>query len=1118
MNILHWINPKNPMILMRFFTIKSILRLCVCAVCIIQADPVYPQQDSTLFTRLVPGLTGVEFSNRLTETNELNIITYEYFFNGGGVAIGDINNDGLPDLYFSGNMVPNRLYLNKGEMVFEDITGKAGVACEKGWKTGVSMVDINGDGWLDIYVCYSGMGNEKSRRNQLFMNQGNLTFREKAGQYQLDLPDYSTQAAFFDFDNDGDLDMYLLNHNIKENRSLDVAALRAERDPYAGDKLLRNDGGKFTDISAQASIKGNPISFGLGVAVSDVNNDGWPDIYVSNDYRERDYLYINNRDGTFTDRLEEMIGHVSNFSMGSDVADVNNNGWADIFTLDMLPEDNRRRKLLFAPDNYELYQAMLDNGFYHQLMRNMLHLNNGDGTFSEVGQLAGISNTDWSWAGLFADFDNDGLKDLLVTNGYGRDVINRDFMKFYMAEKFKSLRGVENEQLLSVLREIPPTAFANYVYKNMGGLRFRNMIREWGFDHATISSGAAYADLDRDGDLDIVVNNMNEQAGIYRNNAGDLPGRYHLAIALKSHTPNRAGIGAKVYVETEEGLQMQEFYPSRGFQSGMHVPLHFGMRSPVAEGVKIVWPDGKSQELHQVKSGVTLELDHRDAAENKPLQPSSDPARVLRENTELSIDYMHRERKVNDFKIQPLMPNMISYSGPKMAAGDFNGDGHTDLFIGGGAGQAGSLFLQQTDGSFVLSRQSALEKDAGREDAGAVFFDADGDGDPDLFVSRGGFFRDPGEAPVPGGLYFNVLDGVLARRDYALPPMSGSASCVRAADFNGDGHTDLFVGGRVVPGRYPEIPESYLLLNDGEGVFSIVTDSLASGLRYAGMVTDAVWEDINRDGFPDLIVVGEWMPVKIFINREGKLEDRSGDYFSQATEGWWNCLLAGDLDGDGDTDLVAGNLGLNSQVKANETEPVMLHYADFDGNGSVDPIISYYIQGTSYPLASRDEITDQMVSLRKKFPTYDSYANATIGDVLSPEQQKSARILKAALLETVYFENTGDGFQLRKLPAEANFSPVYAIESIDVNDDGYPDLVLGGNLEHTCLKLGKYDAGYGTVLLNDGKGIFSYLPQSASGLRVKGDVRDIKAIKSGGNMRLVFSRNNQAIAVYSVEP
>lgn len=1078
------------------------------------ALPCGAQGNRSLFTRLNADQTGVSFTNTLTETAELNIITYEYFFNGGGVAVGDVNNDGLPDLYFSANMMPNRLYLNKGNMVFEDITRKAGVACEKGWKTGVTMADINADGLLDIYICFSGNVPEKERRNKLFINNGDLTFTEKAAGYGLALPDYSTQAAFLDYDRDGDLDMFLLDHNIKEVRNFNISALKGERDLYAGDRLMQNNGGKFSDVTERSGIISNPISFGLGIAVADINDDNWPDMYVSNDYREQDYLYVNNKDGTFSNRLEEMMGHVSNFSMGSDATDINNDGFTDIFTVDMLPEDNRRRKLLFAPDNYETYQAMLDSGFYHQLMRNMLQLNNGDGTFSEIGQLSGISNTDWSWSALFADFDNDGLKDLFITNGYGRDVVNRDFMKFYVAERFKSMRGVENKQLVEMLQKIPPTIFSNYIYRNEGGLRFSNRVKEWGLEHKALSNGAVYADLDMDGDLDLVVNNINETAGIYENHTQDLGKGHFLKVGLRSETANHFGIGSKVLLYSAGTVQQQEFHPTRGFQSAIHCPLHFGLPGSTIDSLKIIWTDGTSQVIKNIKADQLMVIDHKNAG--RTFSPDAAAASLFTETPSLQLSYIHRENNFNDFKVQPLLTNMISYSGPRAAKGDFNGDGLNDLYFCGAKGQAGELFIQHAPGVFELSEQNSFKADSWSEDTDALFFDADGDKDMDLYVTSGGFNYRPGDQALQDRLYFNVLEGVLVKREQALPAMFSSSSCVAAADFDKDGDMDIFSGGRVIPGRYPETPESFLLQNDGKGHFSIVTDSLAEGLRQAGMVTDAVWTDVNDDTWVDLIVVGEWMPVKIYINRSGRLTDLSEKLLQEPSAGWWYRILAEDMDMDGDIDLVIGNLGLNSQVVASPSHPATLHYADFDRNGSVDPLMCYYIQGYSYPAASRDEITNQMVSLRKKFPDYASYANATIDSVLSPEQLAMATILKAERLNTSYLENTGNGFQFRELPVQADFAPVCALTAGDFNGDGHKDLLLAGNMEATGLKFGKYDAGYGIVLTGNGNGKFRYVPQKVSGFSLKGDVRDITTIDAGGRKFYIFSRNNRKLAVYQL--
>ncbi|ULQ56971.1 VCBS repeat-containing protein [Flavihumibacter rivuli] len=1067
-------------------------------------------QDERLFTSLSPAETGVLFQNKLVESAELNIITYEYYYNGGGVAAGDFNNDGLTDLYFTSNIQPNKLYLNKGNFRFEDITRTAGVAGRPGWKTGVSVADVNGDGFLDIYVCYSGDVDPEYRSNQLFINNGNLTFTDRAKEMGADDKGHSTHAAFFDYDRDGDLDLFVLNHNIKNLRNFDAAFVKKMVDPDAGDHLYENINGKFTDVTQHAGIIANPLGYGLGVNIADINNDGWPDIYVSNDYVEEDYLYINNRNGTFKEQLKTSFGHLSNFSMGVDIADINNDGHTDIYTLDMLPEDNRRQKLLYAPDNYELYNNTLANGFYHQLMRNMLQLNNGNGTFSEIGQYSGVSNTDWSWAALLADYNNDGWKDLFVTNGYGRDMINRDFMKFYANERLKHLQGKTDSRMFQMLQGIKSTPLHNYIFENRDGLQFRDRSVDWGFEELNFSHGAVYADLDNDGDLDLVMNRMNQEAGIYRNNTRErrLGGNY-LKVALKGPGGNSFTIGARVTVHAGGRQYVLENYPVHGFQSSMQEPLHFGFPVSKVDTVIVRWPDGTYQMITANIPVNGLLSISKDNATATGMPSAKRPVPVFGVIGP-KLQYQHKEDLVNDFKIQPLMPNMLSYSGPRIARADVNGDKLEDIYICGPKGQAGTLFLQQKDGSFQPSKQQAIEKDADAEDCGAVFFDADKDGDMDLYVVSGGYAFEEGEASLQDRLYFN-LNGNFEKYAGTLPSETNSGSVVLPIDLEGDGDQDLFIGSRVIPGKYPELPASSILVNDGKGNFTSLAQEKAPQLTRLGLVTDAVWADIDKDSQPELIVCGEWMRLRAFRMVNGKLEELTTKLFNDALNGWWNRLSLADLDKDGDLDLVAGNWGLNSQLKANEKEPIDLYYGDFDGNGFVDPLLCYYIQGKSYPMASRDEMTDQMVSLRQRFPTYDSYADATISDILSAEQLQSASQLSANYLQTTWFENKDGKFYVRELPAQANFSPVYAIHVDDYNMDGNPDILLGGNIEQVRIKIGKIDASFGTLLLGDGKGGFRYLNQSEAGLNINGCIRDIISINGEkGKRALMIGLNNAA--------
>jgi hypothetical protein len=1079
--------------------------------------PSAPPSDP-LFALLDPGHTNINFSNTLNEGPNTNIFMYEYFYNGGGVATGDFNNDGLIDIYFTANMGENKLYINKGDMRFEDITALAGVSGREGpWKTGVTIVDVNGDNRLDLYVCYSGTVREENRTNQLFINDGNDAdgvphFSEHAAQYGLASTAYSNQAYFFDYDRDGDLDLLLLNHNpnsLPVLNEVSTAAMMKKDDPLKGVRLFSQTKNHFDDITKTAGISGSELTYGLGVGISDLNNDGWPDIYISNDYAIPDYLYINNHNGTFTNKLQQSIGHTSQFSMGNDVADINNDGHPDIVTLDMLPEDNHRQKLLMAPDNYAKFDLNVRSGFYYQYMRNMLQVNNGDGTFSEVGQLAGISNTDWSWSALLADYDNDGLKDLFVTNGYLRDYTNMDFIK-YMDDYVRSKGRLKREDVRELIEHMPASNVVNYIFSNNDGLIFSNATQAWGMNRPSNSNGAAYADLDNDGDLDLVVNNINQPAFLYQNLAEKKKSHF-LNIKLTGEGMNTQGVGAKVDIWANGKMQQVEQVHARGYLSAVSPVLHFGLGgNPKVDSLVITWNSGRQQKLQDVQANQILTLAEKNASVSKKRQTSIAPVFKL---VSSPVVYQAPKIKVNDFKRQPLLLNQLSFAGPCFVKGDVNNDGLEDIYASCGDGQPASLFLQTKNKQFIRRSVRAFDDDKEFTDADAAFFDADNDGDVDLYVASGGYHNLlPGDSLLQDRLYINNGKGDFLRKRNVLPVMISSKGCVAVEDINKDGFKDIFVGGRAVPGRYPETPASYLLMNDGHGNFINSISSTAPGLEKSGMITDAEWVDMDHDGDNDLVIAGEWMPVQIYLNNTGKLENKSKEFFEKDYSGWWNRIAVNDFNHDGKPDLLVGNMGLNTQCRVSDTQPGTLHYKDFDNNGSVDPFFCFYILGKSYPFVTRDEMLEQLGYLRSRFTDYQTYADVTLTDVLKEDQLKDAGLLRINHLETTLFLSAGDGkLHSAKLPVQAQYSPVYCIAVSDFDNDGNDDVLLAGNNHHTRLRMGQSDANYGILLKGRGNGAFEYIEQRFSGLSLQGDIRSIIAL----NNILVFGINGQPAVAYS---
>ncbi|MEO6547196.1 MAG: VCBS repeat-containing protein [Ferruginibacter sp.] len=1069
-----------------------------------------------LFTKLSEDKTGINFRNLIKEDNPaFNVVLYPYFYNGAGIAIGDINNDGLQDICFTGNMVKNRLYLNKGNFKFEDITPKSGIAEKEGWCTGITMVDINGDGNIDIYICRSGLTDIAYRKNLLFINNGDLTFTEKAAEYGIDDAGYSTQASFFDYDKDGDLDMMLINQSdpgFSKGKIEYVRMRNLPADSLLCNKLFRNDNGHFTNVSAQAGITSNPLSFSLGLSTTDINKDGWPDIYIANDFKEPDYYFINNKNGSFTEQLHRSFSHTSLYAMGIDVADYNNDALPDLVELDMLPEGNHAQKMHMGMDGFDQYNLLFQQGMPFQYMKNCLQKNNGDGTFSEIGQLAGVSNTDWSWSPLLCDFDNDGLKDLFISNGYKRDNTDIQFVKYSMDQSLKMQQGAPAVGVAEYISHMPSIKTGSYIYQNAGNDHFINKINEWGLEDKTLSNGAVYADLDNDGDMDLVTNNTDEYAGVYQNNAEQVVRNNFLRIKLRGDKGNSIGIGAKLYAMKDGNTYYLEQNPVRGYCSSVDFVLNFGLgKIGLLDSVKVIWNDYKIQVIKNIKANQTITLLQTDAILPANATASS-PETFLTEMAS-TIDFTHVENDYNDFTRQLLLPSYLSRQGPCMATADVNGDGKEDLFIGGAKGQPGQLFIETAGGGFENKMQPAFIKDAGSEDVAAVFFDADKDGDMDLYIGSGGYEFEEGDPALQDRLYLNDGTGNFTKKLNALPIMYTCTGAVSANDIDGDGDIDLFVGSRCVPGRYPTSAPAKILLNDGKGVFTDGTVHVCAAMQNIGMVTASVWADVNKDGLKDLVVVGEWMAPKVFVNQKGRLVNASREYMQFAGIGWWNTICAADFDKDGDIDLVLGNQGFNNQFEATATKPVSLCYKDFDGNGSIDPFLFYYIGDTSYPAFSRDDIVQQLPSFNKRFLFYNEYADINEHNMFTKEQLVNAGMLKANNLETVYLENTGKGFVLKHLPPEVQYAPVMAITAADVNNDGNTDMVLGGNNTFTRIKFSRYDANRGALLLGDGKGAFKYIPQWKSGLHINGDVRSIAQL---GN-RIIFGMNNSKPVAYAIK-
>jgi enediyne biosynthesis protein E4 len=1097
------------------------------------------QHTGTLFTKLSSAESGIHFNNEIHENDSSHSFINEFGYMGGGVGIGDFNNDGKKDIFFSGNQVSCRLYINKGNNQFEDITEKAGLHTDV-WCTGVSIVDINNDGYDDIYVCVFGKNLLQPSKNLLFINQHDLTFKEEAEAYGLADLGNSTQAVFFDYDKDGDLDMYLTNYLLSTNNANNIYPRDRSGYSPANDKLYRNDGDSahlghpvFRDVSRQAGIKED--GYGLGVVAGDFNGDGWPDIYVANDFVSNDELWLNNQNGTFTNCIAQSMRHQSYSSMGADAADINNDGLPDIVTLDMLPEINERKKTSLLFMNHDRYDHERAMGYEPEFMRNMLQLNNGNlkrgdsavPFFSEIGQLAGIQATDWSWSILLADFNNDGWKDMHITNGIGRDFINADFLEFSNNIFSSTLNQKEQEEAIrKKLADLKHVNLPNYLFINNHDLTFSDASEIAGIGEPSMSNGAAYADLDNDGDLDLVVNNINSEAFIFINNTNQ-PDRHSsshfLSIGLQGDSLNKEGLGSKVFVYNRAGRQLQEENPVRGYFSSVDRQLIFGLGGDDhVDSLLVVWPDNKQQTIRDINADTTLTVFWKNAGIKIPAKVNKPPALFRDIGSSTGISFSHHENSFDDYTIQRLLPQKYSQMGPFIATGDIDHNGLTDFFIGGGVNYSGKIFTQHAGQIFTSKNLTDSIKYS--EDMNCILFDADQDGDLDLLVTGGDIRYEENSIYYKPRLYLNDGKGNFILQPNAFPESVRTiAGCVAAGDFDGDGDVDLFIGGRVSR-KYPSSPRSFILRND-KGIFTDVTAEVCPELQYAGMVTSAVWTDYDNDKQTDLVIAGEWMPLRFFKNNHGHLSDATTSTGLTHINGMWRSLIAADIDNDGDIDLVAGNLGLNCDYQASPAEPMHLYATDLDGNGSIDPVFFYYIKGRdgkkhAVPGISRSQFSEQVPSIKKQFLRYQDYAHADYDKIFSSKSKKDILDLYCEETRTCYFENTGNGkFIKHVLPVEAQFAPVNAIICDDLDKDGFKDLLLAGNEYQANVITGRYDASYGCFLRGNAHKTFTPVSPAESGFILNGDVKDMSLIRlSDGTKIILAAVNNDSLKVFSVDP
>lgn len=1081
-----------------------------------------------LFEKLPSSATKIAFKNDIPEKPDFNIINYLYYYNGAGVSVGDINNDGLQDLYFSSNLGENKLYLNKGNFQFQDITNRAGVAFRNAnWKTGVTMADVNGDGFLDIYVnCVSGVQG-RFGRNALFINNGNMTFTDRAAEYGLAEEGFGQQTAFFDYDKDGDLDAYLLRTSVHSENSYKPSDSRNTRDPKSGDKLMRNDNGKFVDVSEKAHIYGGSMGYGLGIAIGDLDNNGYPDVYVSNDFHENDYLYFNNGDGTFTESIRTSMPHSSQYAMGTDIADFNNDGLADVMNLDMMPADETIRKTAEGADKWDVYHTKRSFGYHDQLARNSLQLNRGNRRFSDIAPMAGVFATDWSWGTLFADLDLDGYKDIFVSNGIYRRPNDLDFLTFISAE---NIQRVVSKQHLELAKKMPQIKVPNFAFQNRGDLTFADRSADWGLNDTAYSNGSAYADLDNDGDLDLITNNINEEAGIFKNLAADSKQSHTLTLKLEGEGQNRFGIGAKVSIKTtmmgKTNSQTLEANPTRGWLSSSDPRLHFGVGGTKnIDSLTVIWGNGKSQTLTNLHVDKEIVLKQSNATMTWVYKPEKPTNQIFDDVTAQSgADFVHRENEYNDFNREFLIPKMVSREGPALGVTDVNGDFILDFYVGGARGKAGQLFIGRAGGQFSRSNQPALSADSLYEDVAASFFDADNDGDQDLFIASGGGEWPGQQEGAKSRMYLNDGKGNFTRSPNALPDLYLNASTVAPYDFDGDGDMDIFLGARSQTSHYGLSPNSYLLENTGKAQFRDVTKAKAPDLAQIGMIRDAKWINIDaatsKDTKKELVIVGDWMPVTVFKVENGKLINYTDQAGFANTNGWWNTVEAADLDHDGDQDLVLGNMGLNTIFQASPATPLRLFVKDMDKNGSTDPIMTYFNGEKEYPIERLDDIFQQLPMIKQRFEgSFTQAGSKTFDEMFPADVRKDAVEKEAVEMRSMVMLNKGNGaFAPIPLPSVAQFSPVFGIVIDDLNGDKVPDLVIGGNDYNVKPSIGRYDASYGSFLLGDGKGSFYPISNGSVNLWINGEVRNMRILDQLDGSRLILiAKNNAAMQVLKIK-